>query len=149
KVWVVSKYLDHDDPAAHLNEGIKKNVSEYGLEYKYIVPNINDQALKEKSERIYKFFTSKLNRECPFLFLKEEAFDYPCDLLIFNPDLLHESDIIVFMELKVAKDAKERKWARIENSSARRIFESIQLDINNPQNVVALEDSILKCLIVP
>ncbi len=145
EIWVVSKYLEHDEPSAHLNEMIRKNIEENNVKYKYIVPSTGDNGLKFKSENIYRFFTETLRKENPFIFLVEDVFDYPCDLIIFNPSLTHPNDdIIIFMELRVSKDAKERKWAKIENSSARRIFESINADVREERHIVKIEDSILK-----
>lgn len=147
EIWVISKYLEHDDTQAHLNAEIKKNITVNHVKYRYIVPNVADQGLKEKSERIFRFFVKELKKENPFTFLKEDAFDYPCDLLIFNPSFTHSHEIIVFMELRVSRDAKERKWAKIENSSAKRIFESIKRDISDTKNLIKIENSILKHLV--
>ncbi len=78
----------------------------------------------------------------PFTVLDNDSFDYPCDILIF-----HHSEydkVTVFMELRVTQEPENRKWAKIENSSARRVYNSISNELNDTSVLVPFDKSYFK-----
>lgn len=142
EIWVISRYLEHDHPNSHLHKKIRGNVINHKVKYRYVIPNSDDKELSLKTTKLYFEFTKELKINNPFCVINNEAFDYPCDILIF-----HNSEydkLTVFMELRVTKDPEKRKWAKIENSSARRVFNNILSDLENKDTHVEFSESKFK-----
>ncbi len=125
EVWVVSNNLQYDIDDDLFKEIVRKNLNK-NITYKYIYPD-EKRSLEAAAVIIAEY------EDCivkPLMHpIKQDFFDYPCDIIIFNPNHKKGQKLNIFMELKINKDVANRAWVRIDNSLAGVIKSSIQKDI--------------------